>query len=253
MTVIFHKSSHRWVRVGRSQKTNVVPLGAPEPQSLRDAAYDAIKHRIITCAFKPGEYLNEAYVSGTLGIGRTPVHQAIDRLMLDGLVEVIPRKGVIVKPVSLEEIMQIIEVRLLNESLCVRLAAERAQQDDIAQLSDILGRARQWTEARSSEHLMLLDREFHATIARASQNAVLRDVLVKLHDRSLRFWFISLNRPGQHESVQQQHEAVLAAIKDGDPDGAQEAMRSHIEAFRTNLVESLGPTAIPTRLAGSER
>jgi GntR family transcriptional regulator, rspAB operon transcriptional repressor len=225
--------------VGRSQTSNVVALRAQEPQSLRDTAYEAIKHRIITCAFRPGEYLNEAYVSATLGIGRTPVHQAIDRLMLDGLVEVIPRKGVIVKPVSLDEIMQIVEVRLLNESYCVRLAAERAGADDIAHLTDILARARQWTEARSSEHLMRLDREFHAAIARASQNAVLRDTLVKLHDRSLRFWFISLNRPGQHESVQQQHEAVFAAIKTHDPDRAQEAMRAHIEAFRKNLVESL--------------
>lgn len=223
----------------RSQKTNVVPLIPAEPQSLRDAAYEAIKHRIITCAFKPGEYLNEATVSAALGIGRTPVHQAIDRLMLDGLVDVIPRKGVIVKPVSLDEIMQIIEVRLLNESYCVRLAAERAEEDDLKQLSDILARARQWTEARNSEQLMLLDREFHATIARASQNAVLRDTLVKLHDRSLRFWFISLNRPGQHESVQRQHEAVLAAMRDRDPDGARDAMRAHIEAFRKNLVESL--------------
>lgn len=225
--------------MGRLQKANVVPFSAPEPQSLRDAAYQAIKHRIITCAYKPGEYLNEAFVSNSLGIGRTPVHQAIDRLMLDGLVEVIPRKGVIVKPVSLEEIMQIVEVRLLNESYCVRLAAERAGPDDVAELSDILDRAGQWTETRRSEQLMLLDREFHATIARVSQNAVLRDTLMKLHDRSLRFWFISLNRPGQHESVQRQHEAVLLAIKERDPDGAQDAMRAHIEAFRRNLAENL--------------
>jgi GntR family transcriptional regulator, rspAB operon transcriptional repressor len=223
----------------RSQKSNVVRLRAPEPQSLREAAYEAIKHRIITCTFKPGEYLNEAYVSAVLGIGRTPVHQAIDRLMLEGLLEVIPRKGVIVKPVSLDEIMQIVEVRLLNESYCVGLAAERAEREDVAQLSDILARAQQWTEARNSEQLMLLDREFHSTLARASQNGVLRDTLLKLHDRSLRFWFLSLNRPGQHESVQRQHEAVLAAIRDRDPDGAQDAMRAHIEAFRKNLVESL--------------
>jgi DNA-binding GntR family transcriptional regulator len=62
---------------------------------------------------------------------------------------------------------------------------------------------------------------------------------MKLHDRSLRFWFISLNRPGQHDSVQRQHEAVLMAIKDRDPDGAQEAMRAHIEAFRKNLAANL--------------
>src|SRR5262249_58765623 len=74
-------------------------------QSLRDAAYEAIKHRIITCKFKPGECINEASVSALLGLGRTPVHQAIDRLMLEEMVEVIPRKGVIVKPVILQDVM----------------------------------------------------------------------------------------------------------------------------------------------------
>ena len=121
-------------------------------QSLRDAAYEAIKHRIITCTFRPGEYLNEAFVSASLGIGRTPVHQAIDRLMLEGMVEVMPRKGVIVKPVSLDEIMQIVDVRMINEIYGIRLAAERAEQAEITHLTDILARASQWIEARNSEH-----------------------------------------------------------------------------------------------------
>ena len=208
-------------------------------QSLRDAAYEAIKHRIITCAFRPGEYLNEAYVSAMLGIGRTPVHQAIDRLMLEGMVDVMPRKGVIVKPVSLDEIMQIIEVRLINETHGVRLAAERAERDEIAHLSDVLARAGQWMEMRDSEQLMLLDREFHNVLALASKNNVLADTLSKLHDRSLRFWFISLNRPGHHSNVHAQHEAILAAIRDHDPAGAEEAMRNHIQDFRNNLMRSI--------------
>src|SRR6516164_373492 len=70
-------------------------------QSLRDEAYEAIKLRIITCAFKPGEYINELQLSSLLKIGRTPVHQALDRLMIEGMIDVIPRKGVIVRPVSL--------------------------------------------------------------------------------------------------------------------------------------------------------
>lgn len=214
-------------------------LSPSEPQSLRDAAYEAIKHRIITCAFRPGEYINEAFVSAQLGIGRTPVHQAIDRLMLEGMVDVMPRKGVIVKPVSLDEIMQIVEVRLLNERYAVRLAAERAERDELRHLTDILGRAAQWIEARDSEQLMLLDREFHGVVARASKNGILADSLSKLHERSLRFWFISLNRPGHHESVHAQHEAILAAIRDRDPDGAEQAMRAHIDNLRENLTRSI--------------
>jgi DNA-binding GntR family transcriptional regulator len=234
-------NQHRVNAIGQSVRDPDAPanVAARDHLSLRDAAYEAIKHRIITCAFRPGEYINEANVSAMLGIGRTPVHQAIDRLMLEGMVDVMPRKGVIVKPVSLDEIMQIVEVRLLNESYGVRLAAERAERDETRHLTDILGRAAKWIEARNSEQLMMLDREFHGVLARASKNVVLADGLSKLHDRSLRFWFISLNRPGHHENAHAQHEAILASIADRDPDGAEQAMRTHILDFRENLMRSL--------------
>jgi DNA-binding GntR family transcriptional regulator len=213
------------------------------PQSLRDAAYTAIRHRIMTCAFKPGEFINEAQVSAMLGIGRTPVHQAIDRLMLEGMVIVLPRKGVCVKAVSLDEIMEIIDIRLLNEIYCARLAAQRASRDEVAHLSDVLARAHQWIEAGSTENLMLLDGEFHSVLAKASRNAVLADILLKLHDRSLRFWFLSLDQPGHHQAVQRQHQAILDAIKNKDPQAAEDAMRHHIEEFRRNIIEKLsGPS-----------
>src|SRR5258706_14026003 len=108
----------------RNRKVGAVASRRRLPrQSLRDAAYEVIKHRIITCKFKPGECINEASVSALLGLGRTPVHQAIDRLMLEEMVEVIPRKGVIVKPVILHDVLQMIDVRMINETQCARLAA----------------------------------------------------------------------------------------------------------------------------------
>jgi DNA-binding GntR family transcriptional regulator len=209
------------------------------PQSLRDLAYEAIKYRIITCAFKPGEYVNEARVSAILGLGRTPVHQAIDRLMLEGMVQVIPRKGVIVKPVSLDEVMQIIEARFIVEPQGIRLTAERADENDIAGLIDILARAQQWTAVRDVEQMMLLDREFHLVLVRAARNNVFADILRKLHERSLRFWFISLTDIGHHGAVQQEHQAILQAIRDRDLDAAEAAMRQHIESFRNNVARCL--------------
>ncbi|HEY8580050.1 MAG TPA: GntR family transcriptional regulator [Beijerinckiaceae bacterium] len=211
---------------------------APERAgSLRDAAYEAIKHRIITCAFRPGEYLNEAHVCATLKLGRTPVHQALDRLMHEGMVDVIPRKGVIVRPVDLAEILQIIEVRLINEGHGVRLAAERAEPDDIAQMEDVLRRSERAMHARDSEEMMRLDREFHHLIGRASKNAVLAGVLSRLHDRELRHWFISLTRPGHHASVHAQHQEILAALRARDGAAADAAMRAHIDSFRRNLLD----------------
>lgn len=210
-----------------------------ETRSLRDVAYDEIKHRIITCAFKPGEYLNEAGVSAALGLGRTPVRNAIDRLMIDGLVEVIPRKGVIVKAVSLDEVAQIIETRLTVEAQGVRLAVERANETLIARLIDILGRAQQWVAARNIEQMMLLDREFHQTLASATRNDVLAEILSKLHDRALRFWFISLTDAGHHEQVQREHRLIVDAARAHDPDAAEAAMRNHIESFHRNISRQL--------------
>ena len=207
--------------------------------SLRDAAYDAIKHRIITCAFRPGEYINELQLSALLKIGRTPVHQALDRLMIEGMVEVIPRKGVIVRPVSLNEVLQIIEVRLINEPFGARLAAEQANDADLAELADIVKRAKHWAAHRNVENMMLLDREFHLLVARATKNAVLTELLRNLHERSLRFWFISLNSPAQYELVQTEHSAIFEAIRGRNPGAAEAAMRRHIESFRSSVTQFL--------------
>lgn len=220
------------IRAGGRRSTTASSSAAA---SLREAAYQAIKHRIITCAFRPGEYINELQVSGLLDIGRTPVHQALDRLMVEGMVEVIPRKGVIVKPVSLNEVLQIIEVRLINEPLGAQLAAEHASDADLSEMADVLERARHWGSVRNVEKLMLLDREFHVLIAKAARNDVLTELLRNLHERSLRFWFISLNAPIQYQLVQDEHATILEAIGRHETDKAHTAMRRHIESFRRNV------------------
>jgi DNA-binding GntR family transcriptional regulator len=208
-------------------------------QSLRDMAYEAIKDRIITCEFKPGECINEASVSALLGLGRTPVHQALDRLMIEEMVEVIPRKGVIVKPVILQDVLQMVDVRLINETQCARLAAERADDSHIDGMAQVLEQARRAIAGRDIHTMMSLDREFHLLLARATKNFELAEVLRKLNERSLRFWFISFTTPDHHHSFQQQHEAVFEAVRSHDGDGAERAMRAHIEAFRKSVVRQL--------------
>lgn len=215
------------------------PPSRRDAASLRDTAYREIKHRIITCAFRPGEYVNELQLSARLNIGRTPVHQALDRLMVEGMVEVIPRKGVIVKPVSLNEVMQIIEVRLINEPLGARLAAEHASDADLSHMAEVLERAKHWECVRNVENLMLLDREFHLAVATAARNEVLTEFLRNLHERSLRFWFSSLNAPTQYQLVHDEHAAILEAISRHEPDKADTAMRRHIESFRRNVSQFL--------------
>jgi DNA-binding GntR family transcriptional regulator len=208
-------------------------------QSLRDAAYETIKHRIITCRLKPGERINELQLSSMLRIGRTPVHQALGRLMLEEMVDVIPRKGVIVKPIILSDVLQMVDVRLVNEEYCARLAAERADDADIEELDAIVARARKAISGRNIQAMMTLDRDFHLTLGRAAKNSELAELIRKLNERSLRFWYISFNTPDHHNRFQEQHEAILAAVRKHDANRAALAMRAHVEAFRASVVRQL--------------
>ncbi|MCC7168083.1 MAG: GntR family transcriptional regulator [Rhodospirillales bacterium] len=225
------KSTPRTPRPARRAK--------PAAPSLLAQAYERIKHNIITLRYRPGEALNEAQISESLRIGRTPVHQALNRLMLEGMVEVIPRKGVIVRGVSLNEVMDIIDVRLITETHCARLAALRADKEDLASMAQILDQGKRAADEADIETQMTLDREFHLALSRAGKNGVLADTMRTLHDRSLRFWFISLRDVGHDRAVVAQHRAILDAIKRRAPDDAAEAIRAHIEAFRTNVARFL--------------
>jgi DNA-binding GntR family transcriptional regulator len=215
------------------------PLAAHPAKSLLDRAYNEIKFRIITCRYRPGEVLSEAAISVELKIGRTPIHQAIHHLMMDGLVSIMPRKGVMVRAVSVDEAMEIIGVRLVTECYCARLAADRADDSELQQLQDIVEASDKVTEKRNVEQMMLLDREFHDTLARAAKNAVLADVLRNLHERSLRFWFISLRDPDHHRNVLAQHRAIVTALQSRQPDAAEAAMRDHIVAFQRNVTRQV--------------
>jgi DNA-binding GntR family transcriptional regulator len=208
-------------------------------QSLRDAAYEAIKHQIITCKFKPGECINELQLSALLAIGRTPVHQALDRLMLEEMVDVIPRKGVIVKPVILSDVLQMVDVRLVNETYCAQLAAERADDADIKALEVVVGRARKAISDRNIQMMMMLDRDFHLALGHATKNNELAELIRKLNERSLRFWYISFTTPDHHYSFQEQHEAILAAVRNHDANRAMIAMRVHVETFRKSVTRQL--------------
>ena len=217
----------------------LAPRGHHPRQSLRDAAYEAIKHQIITCKFKPGECINEASVAALLGFGRTPVHQALDRLMLEEMVDVIPRKGVIVKPVILSDVLQMIDVRLVNETYCAQLAAERADDADIKALEAVVEQARKAISDRNIQMMMMLDRDFHLALGHATKNNELAELIRKLNERSLRFWYISFTTPDHHNRFQEQHEAILAAVRNHDANRAAITMRAHVEAFRKSVARQL--------------
>lgn len=208
-----------------------------EAPSQSEQAYQLLKEAVTTLAYKPGEYLNTATVMAELALGRTPVNHALHRLANEGLVQIIPRKGVMVSPLSVDDALELIQVRIANEVLCARLAASRATEADVEGIRDAAARFDAAVAGRKLTEVMNLDRLFHERIAAAAHNQTLGEILKVLHARSQRFWAISLASEAHLAEVQAEHAAIIDALSRNDPDAAAAAVEEHVLSFRRALLQ----------------
>ncbi len=207
------------------------------PQSQSDIAYERLKSGLTTLAYKPGEYLNASSLMTEFGLGRTPIIQALHRLATEGLVNILPRKGVMVAPLSIDDALHLIEVRIVNEALCVRLAAERISSKEIEQLEILSQHIEVAVRSRDLATVLTHDKQFHDKITLASGNPVLVELLGLLQARSQRFWALSLSNETHLDEVLEEHSEVLRALKHHDSKAAVLAIQKHIESFQHSLLK----------------
>ena len=206
--------------------------------SQNEQAYELLHERLTTLVYKPGEYLNTAVLMSDLAMGRTPINHALHRLGNEGLIQIIPPKGEMASPLSIDDALHMIDVRLVNEKLCLRLAAKNITKAEIEHLRSINFAYTKAVANRAVGEVMSLDRTFHEVLAIASRNPVLIDVLRVLHARSQRFWAISLSSGGHMSEVQNEHEDVVDALEQGDVESAQKAISDHVLSFRNALINA---------------
>ena len=195
-------------------------------QSLADKAYHAIRGLIVSLELAPGALIDERELIERLGIGRTPVREALRRLAQEQLVEVYPRRGMFVTPVDARALARLSEVRAVLEPEAARLAAERATDADREELALLLSEL----DAGGSE-LIDLDERIHRAVYRAAHNDLLESTLEQYYVLALRIWSIGLDRAHELGEAVAAHRALLEAIHDGDGDRAAATMRAHVENF----------------------
>lgn len=217
-------------RLDRRRRTVAAPIAAPRT-SLGEAAYEAIKWRILKMELAPGAFVNVQELADALGLGRSPVHYAVLRLQHDGLLEVMPRKGIVVRVWSREDISGVLEARAPLEIEMARLAAERASPEQVRALRGLLAAGPTYVENDDREALMQLDRAFHQALAECTANPTIVELQRLLHQRSTPLWFINRADRREYAQVQGQHERIAARIGARDPDGAAAAMRAHLGAL----------------------
>jgi DNA-binding GntR family transcriptional regulator len=195
-------------------------------QSLAERAYHELRGLIVSLELAPGAVIDERDLMGRLGIGRTPIREALRRLALEQLVEVYPRRGMFVTGVDVRQLARLSEVRAVLEPEAARLAAERATDADRAELDHLLAEL----DAGESE-LMELDERIHRAVYRAAHNDLLEATLEQYYALALRIWVLALEHRQDLEEAVEAHRDLVQAIRDGDGGRAAQIMRDHVENF----------------------
>lgn len=204
--------------------------------SLSQQAYFLLRDRIVTLKLAPGSMVNERELVEDLGLGRTPIRDALRRLADDGLVEVYPRRGIYVGAVDVGDLGAVSELRVELEGFAARLAAERATDADrvaIAALSREIDRAAGGgTEQRQ---LMHLDQRIHRSIYHIARNEFLEAACDRAFVLALRLWFLAIERIERLDDAVTEHRELLEAIARGDADAASTVARDHVIGFETEI------------------
>lgn len=207
-------------------------------RTYADFATDTLRDRLITLEIAPNTPLNDELIGRDLGVGRTPVREAIKRLESEHLVAVYPRRGTFAAGIDITDLAHITELRLHLEPIAAERAAEHATPEDRARMGELSEQLRSLNLDESTpSHLMRLDLAVHRMIYEASGNPHLEETLTRLDNLATRIWCLVIERLPDIEPHIAEHIDLLSRIAEGDAAGAAIAARDHVVAFE-RLVRS---------------
>jgi DNA-binding GntR family transcriptional regulator len=205
---------------------------------IAERAYAELRDRIVTLRLPPGTLLREDELMRELAIGRTPLREAVKRLVLENLVAVQPRSGTFVTSVDAADIIHISEVRAELEAQAAELAARRMEPGLRERAQTLLDEVRELERSADAAALMRLDESIHRLVWEGSGNPYLIETLERYFVLSLRVWYLVLDRvPGLGAAVVDQAR-LLEAVLGRDPTLARSLMREHVLAFEREIMSA---------------
>ncbi len=197
--------------------------------SLSTQAYDRIRRMIVRLDFAPGDVLREDELQELLGIGRTPIREALQRLARDQFVTVIPRRGMFVSSVDVDDLAMLYETRAVMEPYAARLAAERGTVEHWDEMAGVIEQSLR--PGLPPEDLLDVDRRCHELIWEAAGNRFLTDTLDAMYAQSDRVWHLYLADVYDTRHAVDEHIEMLDLLRSSDPDRCGAAMAAHLRGF----------------------
>jgi DNA-binding GntR family transcriptional regulator len=203
-------------------------------ETLTDKAYRALEEDIVTLRIPPGTVVSEAILSRRLGVGRTPVRDALQRLAREWLVVILPRRGIVVSEIDPVRQLRLLEARREIERLLARSAARRASAVQRVQFREIASGMDDAALCADDIAFMRLDRAFNLLVLDASGNEFAASAMSLMNGLSRRFWYVHYRQAGDLPLSARLHATIARAIADGDQDAAgrgSDDLVDYIQAF----------------------
>lgn len=201
--------------------------------SLGEQAYRSLRKRIVRLEYQPGDVLREEDLREALDLGRTPIREALLRLHREHFVTIVPRRGVYVNGIAVDELPLLFETRSVLEPYAARLAAERGTAEHWDEMSDVLKQAA--SQTLDDVGRLELDRRCHELIWTASGNRFLWDTLDTLYAQSDRLWHLYLSDVAEMAEALDEHGEILTALKAKDADVVEQLVEAHVRGFDSQI------------------
>jgi DNA-binding GntR family transcriptional regulator len=221
--------------------------------SLAQQAYTMLKRDIVSCKLRPGDIVVESELAAAYGMSKTPIREAVDLLRNEGFVQVLPRRGTLIKPIDVQDVQHTFFLRMLLEPEVAALAATRASGEQLKRLTDL---ASVPVPERAGSSLqadrLMRNRLFHMALAEASGIPRLVAIIGSLHEEVERFYNSERLR-ASGDPTGEHHHTILEAVVTGDAERARQLMTDSIKTSRQHLIELLLEDPRPTGLKVVER
>ena len=204
-------------------------------KSLRGQVFDKIRSDILNGKYKRGEELVESSIGKELGISRTPVREAIRQLELEGLVQLVPNKGAFVTGISEKDVRDIYLIRARLEGLAARMAAKNITPELLDAMEETVVLSEYHAKKEHYEQVCEMDSKFHKLLYKASGSRILEHTLTEFHQYVQRVRMASIMKKRRMEKSNDEHDAILTAIREHDEEKAELVATRHI----SNTVENL--------------
>ncbi len=207
---------------------------------LRESVYNGLRKAILTGEIAPNERLTEVKLGNMLGTSRTPIREALRKLELEGLVQIIPRSGARVAPITEEDLRDVLEVRRSLDALSARLASRRVTTDQRQKLWETQKRFEEAVAARDKSAILRADVCFHDRITEIAGNRKLMQVMNSLADQTYRYRFEYIKDDNDYQELLKEHRQIFEAICHGDEEAAAAACEVHIDRQEMRIRSVLG-------------